>query len=268
MAVVIALATYLAPSPSSPSFLNPPGTTQLLPDLGDAFTENPNGVNLQMKRVPGGFFTMGSPESEQRRYPHEGPQHPVTVPSFYIGKYEVTQAQWKAVMGSGNNPSYFKGDDLPVETVTWNDAKGFCRKLSGMTGKTYGLPSEAEWEYACRARTTGAFAGNLDVMAWYSNNSDSKTHPVGQKQANAFGLFDMHGNVWEWCEDVWHENYNDNPPTNGSAWLSGGDSWNGVLRGGSWYQIPNDVRSARRSRDYLGGGGDNGLRVVASARTQ
>jgi formylglycine-generating enzyme required for sulfatase activity len=212
----------------------------------DDLVENINGVKLVMVRVPGGEFQMGSPSNEQGHLEWEGPQHRVTVPGFYIGKYEVTQAQWKAVMGSGNNPSRFKGDDLPVENVSWNDAKDFCQKLSALTGKTYRLPSEAEWEYACRAKTTGAYAGNLDAMAWYSNNSGSETHPVGQKQANAFGLFDMHGNVWEWCEDHWQNSYN-GAPTDGSAWVdisaTGSDR---VDRGGGWGIVAVYCRSAYR----------------------
>lgn len=257
--VIIALALYLITKTPSTSLLN----------LGNSFTENLNGVALEMIGVPGGEFLMGSPPNEEGRSDDEGPQHNVTVPRFYIGKYEVTQAQWKAVMGSGNNPSYFKGDDLPVEQVSWNDAKGFCQKLSSMTGKTYRLPSEAEWEYACRAGTTGAYAGNLDAMAWYDNNSGNKTHPVGQKQPNAFGLYDMHGNVWEWCEDVWHDRYggqHGNPPADGSAWLSGGDSSFRALRGGSCFSS-RGVRSADRVGlapvvrvNYFG------FRVVAPAR--
>ena len=146
-----------------------------------------------MVYVTGGTFLMGSPDNEPDRDSDERPQHRVTVPGFSMGKYEITQAQWKAVMGT--NPSYFKGDNLPVENVSWNDAKEFCSKLSQMTGKQYRLPTEAEWEYACRAGTTGPYAGNLDAMAWYSNNAGFKTHPVGQKRPNAFGLYDMHGNV-------------------------------------------------------------------------
>jgi formylglycine-generating enzyme required for sulfatase activity len=195
----------------------------------------------------------------------------VTVQDFYIGKYEVTQAQWKAVMGADNNPSSFKGDDLPVERVTWNDAKAFCEKLNRMTSRTYRLPSEAEWEYACRARTTGAYAGNLDAMAWYADNADYKTHPVGQKQANAFGLYDMHGNVWEWCEDIYHTSYDGkhgNPPADGSAWLSGGVSNFRALRGGAWGNESRIVRSATRSGSPIGEQYFKfGFRVAASTRT-
>jgi formylglycine-generating enzyme required for sulfatase activity len=168
-----------------------------------------------------------------------------------------------------NNPSRFKGDlQRPVECVSWEDAQAFCKKLSGLTGKAYQLPSEAEWEYACRAGTTGDYAGELDAMAWYDKNSGSTTHPVGQKQANRFGLYDMHGNVWEWCEDVWHNNY-EGAPTDGSAWLSDGDSGRRVLRGGSWGNYEADARSAIRFRSVPG---DNnyvyfGVRVVVSART-
>jgi len=282
-AIVIVVATYLAIKTSttiSPNSFDSPGNTQplpssspvsKLPNLGDEFTENLNGVNLVMKRVPGGEFLMGSPDNENGRSSNESPQHRVTVPSFYIGKTEVTQAQWKAVMG-GKNPSNFKGDDLPVETISWNDAKEFCKKLSQMTGKTYRLPSEAEWEYACRAGTTGAYAGELDAMAWYSDNSGGKTHPVGRKQANRFGLFDMHGNVWEWCEDVWHDSYggqHGNPPSDGSAWLTGGEQQYRVLRGGSWGDYSRYARSADRFR-YGPGDRDffDGVRVVLSSRTQ
>jgi formylglycine-generating enzyme required for sulfatase activity len=270
---VIAVAGYLMTRESSEqstkkqpaisATLN--STGKALPDLGATFVENLNGVKLEMMRVPGGSFTMGSPDSEEGRGNSEGPQHQVAVPSFYIGRYEVTQAQWEAVMG--NNPSRFKGDDLPVEKVSWNETKVFCRKLSQITGKNYRLPSEAEWEYACRAKTTSAYAGDLDSMAWYSNNSGNKTHPVGQKQPNEFGLYDMHGNVWEWCEDVWHKSY-EKAPDDGSSWLSDGNSSYRALRGGSWLSVSRRCRSALRynaapgSRNFT-----NGFRVVVGSRT-
>lgn len=237
------------------------------------FTENINGVKMAMAHIPGGQYQMGS--SESKGDPAERKLHSVNVPGFYLSKHEVTQALWKAVMGSGNNPSNFKGDDLPVDSVPFelpganNDVKEFCEKLSRMTGKRYRLPSEAEWEYACRARTTGAYAGNLDAMAWHDKNSGGKTHPVGQKQANAFGLYDMHGNVYEWCEDVWHDNYNgqqSNPPADGSAWLNGGDSNFRMLRGGSWNSDSQYARSAFRNRIAPGDRVNTvGFRVAVSA---
>jgi formylglycine-generating enzyme required for sulfatase activity len=205
---------------------------------------------IEMVLVPGGSFLMGSPENETGHSDKEKPRRRVTVGDFYIGKYEVTQAQWRAVMGG--NPSHFKGDDLPVENVSWNDAKEFCRRLSEMTGAKYRLPTEAEWEYACRAKTDGAHAGDLDAMAWYGNILDVKTHPVGRKQPNAFGLYDMHGNVWEWCEDDWHKSY-ENAPNDGSAWVD--KPKRGayrVVRGGDWNDNAVICRSANRSADAPG----------------
>ena len=219
------------------------------------------------------------------------PMHRVTISEvFFMGKYEVTQAQWQKVMG--NNPSNFKGDNLPVETVSWDDAIAFLAKLNAQNdGYTYRLPSEAEWEYAARAGTTGNYAGDLDSMAWYGNNSGrtrldtaeifrtesanyskritengGQTHAVGSKLPNAFGLFDMHGNVWEWCQDWYHDSYAGGP-TDGSAWLSGGEQKYRVLRGGSWDDLAFGLRSAYRNR----GAPDLrynilGFRVVAVAR--
>jgi len=221
---------------------------------------------------------MGSPDNEPLRGFDEGPQHDVTVPSFYIGKYEVTQAQWRAVMLG--NPSNFKGDNLPVESVSWNDAKKFCHRLSQMTGKEYRLPTEAEWEYAARAGTTSPFAfgytlsseqANFDGNHPYGNFpagiNRNKTTPVGSFEPNAFNLHDMHGNVWEWCEDVYHDNYN-GAPTDGSAWLSGGDSSVRVLRGGSWRLAGMSCRSAVRVRFPPGVRSlIIGFRVVVSERT-
>ena len=166
-------------------------------------------LNLDMVYIRPGIFTMGSPNSEEGRSDDEGPQTRVTLTrGYWLGKTEVTQAQWEAMMGS--NPANFKGADRPVEEVSWNEAMEFCRKLTErerqagrlFDGYEYTLPTEAQWEYACRAGTTGAYAGILDAMAWYYQNSGNATHPVGQKQANAWGLYDMHGNVSEYCRDL------------------------------------------------------------------
>lgn len=194
-----------------------------------------------------------------------------TDEGFYMGKYEVTQAQWQAVMG--NNPSHFKdcGGNCPVEQVSWDDAQNFINKLNESNdGFSYRLPTEAEWEYACRAGTKGDYAGNLSEMAWYSDNSENRTHAVGQKQPNAWGLADMHGNVSEWCQDWMHldETYA-GAPTDGSAWLSGGEQTDRVLRGGSWHDDDARLRSAFRDWGAPGNRFDfRGFRVVAVVRPQ
>jgi formylglycine-generating enzyme required for sulfatase activity/Tfp pilus assembly protein PilF len=245
-------------------------------------------VALAMVEIPGGKFTMGSPESEAERHRGESPQHEVTVPPLYIGKFAITQAEWRVVAGWEKverelkpDPSRFKGDDRPAENVSWEDAKEFCARLAKKTGRLYRLPSEAEWEYACRAGTTTPFAfgetitpeivnydGNYPYAKAKKGKYRGETVPVGSLAvANAFGLFDMHGNVWEWCEDVWHRDYN-SALTDGSVWLSGGDSSRRMLRGGSFIFYARDCRSAYRIGDdargilyYVG------FRVVVSART-
>jgi formylglycine-generating enzyme required for sulfatase activity len=222
-----------------------------------------NRIGMEFVYVPAGSFMMGSENGES----NEKPMHQVAIrEGFYMGKYEVTQAQWQQVMGS--NPSNFENcDQCPVERVSWNDAQEFIKKLNAQNdGYTYRLPSEAEWEYACRAGTTGDYAGDLDSMAWYGEYPGGKTHPVGQKQSNAFGLYDMHGNVWEWCEDIWHKNY-DGAPSDGSTWMSGGDSSKRVLRGGGLNPDAAVLRSAFRLRDDPGIRDISvGLRVVAVSR--
>jgi formylglycine-generating enzyme required for sulfatase activity len=204
------------------------------------------GVQLDMVWIPAGSFIMGSPSSEPGRYDDEGPQTNVTLEGFWMGKYEVTQAQYKAI--NGTNPSLFSGSNNPVEKVSWNDAMEFCRKLSDQTGANYTLPTEAQWEYACRAGTTTAFsfgndANQLGNYAWYNSNSNSTTHPVGQKQPNAYGLYDMHGNVWEWCLSRSKDYpYSETDGRNSLSDTSGAR----VLRGGSWDLLPVSCRCAFR----------------------
>ncbi|MGB8686510.1 MAG: SUMF1/EgtB/PvdO family nonheme iron enzyme [Microcoleus sp.] len=215
-----------------------------------------NWVNLEMVYIPGGTFQMGSSESSS-----EQPLRQVTVKPFYLGKYPITQEQWEAVMG--NNPSEFKGAKRPVEQVSWDDAVKFCQKLSQKTGKTYRLPAEAEWEYACRARTSTLFHfgetitpdlvnydGNYPYGSAQSGLYRQQTTDVGSFPPNAFGLYDMHGNVWEWCSDRWHDNYN-GAPTDGSSWETGTDDRR-VLRGGSWLNVAVLCHSALRSRVSAG----------------
>jgi len=213
----------------------------------------PNDVFLDIVAIKGGTFIMGSLEGEGSNW--EQPQHEVTVPSFFMGKYPVTQAQWKAVAKLPKvnrdlepDPSNFKGNSLPVERVSWYHAVEFCDRLSQYTGKQYRLLSEAEWEYACRAGTTTPFhfgeAITLELANY--NASRQQTTPVGSFPANAFGLYDMHGQVWEWCADYWHSSY-ERAPTDGSAWLTDSNSQVRLLRGGSWDLNSEYCRSAYRS---------------------
>ena len=206
-------------------------------------------AGFDMAYVKGGTFTMGATaEQGSDAYDWEKPTHSVTVSDFYIGKYEVTQAQWKAVMGS--NPSRWKGDNLPVENVSWNDIQEFIQKLNAQTGKKFRLPTEAEWEYAARGGNQSKgykYSGSNSIgdVAWYYDNSSSKTHPVGQKTPNELGIYDMSGNVWEWCGD-WYGSYSSSSQTNPTGPSSGSFR---VLRGGSWSYIAGSCRVSRRSYD-------------------
>ncbi|MEG4628522.1 bifunctional serine/threonine-protein kinase/formylglycine-generating enzyme family protein [Microcoleus sp. AR_TQ3_B6] len=245
------------------------------------FRENlGSGAILDIVAIPGGRFVMGSPNTEAERRDNETPQRTVNISPFFMGKYPVTQAQYQALMG--NNPSHFKGffksKQLPVEQVTWDDAVEFCRKLSQKTGKTYRLPSEAEWEYACRAGTTTPFYfgktitpdlvnydGNYPYGAAPKGLYRKQTTDVGSFGPNPFGLYDMHGNVWEWCSDRWHDNYY-GAPTDGSSWETGGGSEYRVLRGGSWRNNAVYCRGADlcyRSADSRGR--DRGFRVAVAS---
>ena len=241
------------------------------------FEENlGNGVTLEMVQIPGGTFTMGSPEEEAERYEIESPQHQVKVPGFFMGKYVVTQAQYQAIMGS--NPSKFKGEKRPVEQVSWDEAVEFCKKLSQKTENTYRLPSEAEWEYACRAGTkTPFYFGETITTDLVNYNGDypygsapkgeyrEQTIDVGKFPPNSFGLYDMHGNVYEWCEDVYNGNYID-APTDGRPWLIGSDKNIKLLRGGSWYTFARNCPSANRHRYARANRAYHvGFRVVAVA---
>jgi len=211
--------------------------------------------------LPGGSFEMGSTDDIS-----EQPVHTVSIASFAMGKYPVTQTQWVTVMG--DNPSYFSDNgDCPVENVSWDDAQAFIQKLNQLTGHTYRLPSEAEWEYACRAGSKSCYcfgdaAWQLSRYAWFDENSGPTTHPVGKKTPNAFGLHDMLGNVWEWCEDVWHDDYQ-NAPADGTARVVGWDPFERVLRGSSWLDAAVYLRSSNRNANYTGTKFDNiGFRLA------
>jgi formylglycine-generating enzyme required for sulfatase activity len=192
-----------------------------------------NSIGMKLVYIQPGEFQMGSNDGED----DEKPLHTVKITKgFYMGAFEVTQGQYQKVMG--NNPSNFKGEDnLPVETVSWDAAVEFCKKLSQKEGKTYRLPTEAEWEYACRAGTTTKFSfgedeSRLGEYAWYAQNSGDKTHAVGEKKPNAWGLYDMAGNVWEWCNDSYLSRYGSSPTNNPASPTGGGFR---VIRGGGWF---------------------------------
>ena len=239
-----------------------------------------NGVSLKLVQISAGKFTMGSPETEKDRYKNET-QHEVTISkSFYMGVTEVTQEQYEAVMG--NNPSKYKGKTNPVETVRWDDAVAFCKKLSQKTGKTVQLPTEAQWEYACRAGNRIRFSfgdkeedlhkhgnycdkSNTDGSDWQDKEHGDgfdKTAPVGSLKPNAWGLYDMHGNVWEWCQD-WYAEYPAGAVTDPTREVNSGLR---VVRGGSWYNNPPNCRSAYRRRVNAVDRNDaSGFRVVVLA---
>ena len=224
----------------------------------NSYVENANcGLNMKMVYVEGGTFQMGSNDGSS----DEKPVHSVTLDSYYIAECEVTQAQWEKIMGTtvyqqrdkanSSWPMRGVGDNNPMYYVSWEEAKAFCAKLSELTGKTYILPTEAQWEYAARAgkhNDSSQFSGHYmeDVVAWYESNSDQTTHPVKQKRANKLGLYDMSGNVWEWCNDWYGDSYySSSPQTNPTGPSSGGYR---VVRGGSWYNTASNCRVA--ARDY------------------
>jgi formylglycine-generating enzyme required for sulfatase activity len=244
-------------------------TKEMTLDLG--------GLKLELVQIPAGKFMMGSPLTEKGRPVMDGDNeqpHEVTISKgFFIGKFTVTQEQYEKVMGK--NPSTFKGAKNPVETVSWNEAQEFCKKLSALSGKTVRLPTEAEWEYACRAGTTtpfntgGSTEKDADAAAWYLDNANHTTHPVGQKKPNNWGLYDMHGNVYQWCQD-WYGKYpagaatDPQGPANGEP---GPAPPLHVLRGGAWNDHWQGVRSAWRDHHGPMGTVDGrmGIRVVVNA---
>jgi formylglycine-generating enzyme required for sulfatase activity len=237
-------------------------------------------IAITMIQIPAGEFQMGSPEQEADRQSDEGPQHQVKLRSFFMGQTPVTQAQWQVVAGwptqqleLKDQPSIFQGANRPVEQVSWQEAVEFCRRLRVRTGREYSLPSEAQWEYACRAGTTTAFSFGETLtpeLANYNGNNNYASGPkgvyrhqtieVGSFPANGWGLHDMYGNVWEWCLDPWHGSY-EGAPADGSAWMAGGGG-SRLLRGGSWVYHPGLCRSACRSSDRPGNRDDDiGFRV-------
>jgi formylglycine-generating enzyme required for sulfatase activity len=263
---------YFVPGESAP--VAPVAVQPLLPaslletpklTAGDVVKDCP--VCPELVYLPGGTFTMGSSAAEVGRNDAEGPLHEVTIKPFLMGKFEVSQWQWKAIMGLSRSRFDQCGDYCPVEEVSWKDAQEFVQRLKVTVGKEYRLPSEAEWEYAARAGkqspwSFGESEVDLGQFAWYSENSQRSTHAVGKKLPNEFGLFDMHGNVWEWTADAWHENFV-GAPSDAEPWTNGGDSNRRVIKGGSWNFSAKHHRAARRywagvmSRD-----GDIGFRIV------
>ncbi len=255
----------------------------------DGFRESPgDGIFLDLIQIPPGEFIMGSPPAEAGRWEGESPQHRVTIAGpFWMGRTPVTQAQWRAVAALPRvdraldpDPSFWKGTHRPVEQIGWSDAVEFCARLSRKTGKAYRLPSEAEWEYACRAGTVTPFHWGPTMTPELANYQGNYTYGLGPAGiyreettqvrsfgvANAFGLYDMHGNVWEWCADPWHDSYQ-GAPGNGQIWQQGGDQSRRVLRGGSWFSHPNNCRSAYRNHVQLAiFSGNIGFRVCCDDR--
>ena len=237
--------------------------TRTFETLKTIFSLTVNGVIFEMVYVEGGTFDMGATtEQGSDAESDEKPVHSVTLDGYYIGKCEVTQELWEAVMGS--NPSHFKGAQKPVESVSWNDCQEFVSRLNSLTGKNFRLPTEAEWEYAARGGNKSLhykYSGsdNIDEVAWYNNNSGRSTHAVGTKSPNELGIYDMSGNVWEWCSD-WYGGYSAGAQTNPQGPSSGSYR---VLRGGSWINYAGICRVSIRSYDDHGNSNINfGLRLV------
>ena len=227
------------------------------------YTITTYGLDMEMVYVEGGTFEMGATEEQGGdTFDDEKPVRTVKLDSYHIGKYEVTQTQWKAVMGT--DPSYFKGDNLPVEQVSWKEAQEFCKKLSDATGRKYVLPTEAQWEYAARGGNKSqhfkyAGSNNINDVAWYKINSNSKTHSVGGKKANELGIYDMGGNVWEWCSD-WYASYDESNVDNPQGSVNGMER---VDRGGSWCDLDSNCRVSSRDDDNPDlHAADLGFRVV------
>jgi formylglycine-generating enzyme required for sulfatase activity len=273
------------------------------------YEELSGGVQLDMVEIPGGTFMMGSVATEVeglkkeyvkgiereikdallKRLQWEAPQHMVKIPAFYLGKFEVTQAQWRAVASLPkvnrdlvSDPSHFKGGNRPVDKISWDDAIEFCERLSRATGRRYRLPTEAEWEYACRAGTNTPFNFGDSIKTEWANYHGKHTYASSPKGAyreqtvvvgslgigNAFGLYDMHGNVWEWCSDTWHDSYNA-APEDGKAWQNGEIQYLKIIRGGSWDSAAGECRSNARNRMTSSIQLNSiGFRVVAEAPSQ
>jgi formylglycine-generating enzyme required for sulfatase activity len=268
----------VVPAPSQPA-APAPTSVAVNQANGPALVRNASGpweatvrvgnASIAMVQVPAGRFRMGTDATDNPDLDHARPVHDVTISrDFWMGKVPVTQAQWQAVMGGNPSSITDAGPDAPVDKVSWDDCQRFLARLDGLQGQwTFRLPTEAEWEYACRAGTDGEAYGSLDAIAWYSGNSAGTIHPVGQKQPNAFGLYDMLGNVWQWCQDWYADTYPGGGPVTDPQGPSHG--FYRVFRGGSWSVSATFVRSAYRDfftpPDSRMGG--MGFRVVAVART-